>query len=198
MVGPEPRLFIAIELPASLREQIAEVIDTMRARGLGNLRWVRPDAMHLTIKFLGETPEAQVPGIVGVMRKAASGVRPFTLSVAGAGAFPNLRAPRILWLGVDGDTASLRTLHEALEGSLEGAGFPRETRTFTPHLTLARISDRLEPRRRAVLSEQSQNVEPARFSGIRVDALSLMESRLARGGAVYTQRCLVPLDASLA
>ena len=92
------RMFIAIELPEEAARYISDVIARLRQQELQGIRWVRPEGVHLTLKFLGDTPESRVQPIVAAMRKAAAGVAPFVLQLQGAGVFPHVRAPRVLWV----------------------------------------------------------------------------------------------------
>ncbi|MFM8550892.1 MAG: RNA 2',3'-cyclic phosphodiesterase, partial [Nitrospiraceae bacterium] len=144
------RTFIAVELPSSLRQALAQVQAEARnriARELSpamRLQWVRPEAIHLTLKFLGDIPEQQVDEIKSAAGSALCSVAPFSVEVAGLGVFPDLRAPRILWVGLsggEGTASALSHLAAMVERSVEPLGYPPESRPFNPHLTLARIKE---------------------------------------------------------
>ncbi len=177
------RLFIAIELPGEIKRAIAEVQDRLKAAG-GNANWTRPEGIHLTLKFLGEVEEARIPGILQALSGAAQGAGQLGLEIAGAGAFPNTRAPRVLWLGVMGDTGKLAALQARIEDAMAGLGFEREARKFSPHLTLGRVRF---PKPRDDWERRIEAVRNARPGGFDASSVSLMQSELRREGAVYTE-----------
>ncbi|MDO8750953.1 MAG: RNA 2',3'-cyclic phosphodiesterase [Dehalococcoidia bacterium] len=179
------RLFIAVELPEDVLGYIGETVGDLRRQGITGIRWVRGEGVHLTLKFLGDTSEEQVAGILSSMRDSAVGTPPFVLHVQGAGAFPNMRAPRVLWLGVQGDTAPLLQIHGRLEEALEAQGFAREARAFSAHLTLGRVNGRLSPTTLERLAQDMEGLRTAKPLALPVAALSLMESQLTPPGAYY-------------
>ncbi|MBI4311380.1 MAG: RNA 2',3'-cyclic phosphodiesterase [Chloroflexi bacterium] len=187
------RLFVAVELPASVRDVIGQAIREMQERGVTAVRWVRAEGVHLTLKFLGETPESRLEAIVRAMALAAAGAPPFELHVQGAGAFPNMRSPRVVWLGLHGQVDVLQGLQAGLEEALAGEGFPKEERAFTPHLTLGRIDGKLSPPQLHGLAESVEEFGSRSFPAFPVDGVSLVESLLERTGARYVQRNGVPL-----
>ncbi len=129
-----PRLFIALPLPEDV---VAELAIVARS-GASGWRWVEPDAMHLTLAFLGEVEEGAVASAERALREAASGAGALDLTAAGVGAFPDQRRARVLWAGVGGDLRRLAGLHAALTEALLGEGFEVDDRPFHPHVTLAR------------------------------------------------------------
>lgn len=183
------RLFIAIELPETIKQAIAEVQTRLKADG-ASANWTRSEGIHLTLKFLGEVEAAKVPEIVRALVAAAKGTGPLKLSVAGAGAFPNSKAPRVLWLGVTGDIERLSTLQEAVEAAMAGQGFEREARKFSPHLTLARIKF---PKPRDNWQQRIEGVRDVELGSFEAAQVSLMQSELRREGAVYTELRTVKL-----
>src|SRR5512137_3049086 len=108
------RLFIAIELPTEIKQGIARTQEQLRKAG-ANAGWTRPEGIHLTLKFLGEVPDAKAQEILATMSGAVQGSGAFDLAVEGVGAFPNVKNPRVLWAGVAGDTEKLATLQAAVE-----------------------------------------------------------------------------------
>jgi 2'-5' RNA ligase len=187
------RLFIAVELPDEALRYIGETVGELRRHGINGIRWIRGEGVHLTLKFLGNASEEQVPGILSSMWSAVAGTPAFVLHVHGAGAFPNMRAPRVLWLAVQGDTEPLRMIHERLEAELETHGFARESRAFSVHLTLGRVNGRMTA---VVLERLTQAIEGLRTEhplALPVTALSLMESQLTPGGAIYRRVGQAPL-----
>ncbi len=177
------RLFIAIELPEAIKAEIAKVQQQIKASG-ASANWTRPEGIHLTLKFLGEVEEAKTAGTIEALGAACRGTAPLRLEIAGAGAFPNVKAPRVLWLGVRGDTARLATLQAAVEDAMEKLGFEREDRKFSPHLTLARVKF-LRPRDN--WQQVIEGIRDVKLGGFTADRVSLMKSELRRDGAVYSE-----------
>lgn len=177
------RLFIAIEIPDAVKRAIAQVQDLIKEGG-ASANWTRPEGIHLTLKFLGETEEAKVASILRALDGAASGTGRLSLSVAGAGGFPNARVPRVLWLGVRGDIDRLSVLQQAIEDAMEGQGFERETRNFSPHVTLARIKI---PKQRDNWQQRIAGIADVDLGVFEVAQVSLMQSERRREGAVYTE-----------
>lgn len=182
------RLFIAVELPEEVMRYIGETVEELRRQGITGIRWVRGEGVHLTLKFLGDTAEEQVAGILSCMSIAVAGASPFVLHVQGAGAFPNMRVPRVLWLGVQGDMEPLLQIHERLEEALEAQGFVREARAFSAHLTLGRVNGRLSPTTLERLAQAMEELRTAKPLVLPVAALSLMESQLTSRGAIYRRQ----------
>lgn len=186
------RLFIAAELPEPVRAELARAQDRLR-RGGPPVKWVAPQAMHLTLRFLGDTDAARLPELSAAMREALADRRAAALRLAAAGAFPNLGRPNVIWAGVDGALADLAAAVAALEQRLVALGFPREPKPFRAHLTLGRV-------RREASREQQERLgadvralpplEPIEWAAGRV---ALFRSDLGREGAVYTALDVVEL-----
>ena len=179
------RLFVAVTLPPEARDALARVIATLRDAGLRGVRTVAPEGVHVTLKFLGNVEAGRVPALAEALDAAAGGVAPFELAVEGAGAFPDARAPRVLWAGVAGDTDALAALARRVDEACAGLGFPRERRAFSPHLTIARLraSATAEDRRRA--AEALAAIRLDDVTPFAVDAVRLIKSTLTPSGAVY-------------
>jgi 2'-5' RNA ligase len=198
------RTFLAVELPASLTQAIAQVQDDARhriARELSTgmrIQWVRPAAIHLTVKFLGDIPENHVGDLQSVVGDALRSFAPFSIDVAGLGVFPDLRAPRVLWLGLSSrssegrPTTALSHLAATVEHCLEGLGYPPESRPFNPHLTLAKIKEGAKEVGRALarIGLLGGDVQLGRLD---VRTIALMQSELRPSGSVYTKLWEVPL-----
>ena len=185
MTAPSVRLFIAAELPDAFREDIARIGASALALGLGGVRPVRAENAHLTLKFLGEVSADSVDDVLASMRRAAARSAPFGLRTGKLGAFPNADAPRVLWLGVEGEIAALRRLRDDLEAALAAVGFPRDRRGFSPHVTAARVRDRLSSAAaKRLMNAAAVRPAPVEFS---VERLTLMRSDTRPGGAVYTR-----------
>ena len=150
------------------------------------MRWVRPSAIHLTLKFLGEVDASLTPDIVDALGRAASGRSPFRLGLSGLGAFPRPEAPRTIWAGLEGDLGEL----EGLQGDVDrevspAAGVSVESRLFIPHLTLGRVRDRVSPAQRRSIGHALRGVALAPTPPWTVAGLHLVRSTLTSGGAVY-------------
>jgi 2'-5' RNA ligase len=175
------RLFIAVELAEAIRERLSAAQERLRRSG-ASVKWVKPELMHLTLKFLGEVEEPAIAGIEGAIAAAAEGVGPFDLTVAGLGAFPERGAPRVLWAGMR-DNGSLALLNRKLEEGLAVLGFPPEGRPFSPHLTIGRVN---EPRGAGALRGVLDRQQAADFGSCRVEEIVLMLSVLSPAGPTYT------------
>ncbi len=183
------RTFIAIEIPGEIKRQMAEVQRGLRNSGV-DASWPRPEGIHLTLKFLGEIPEARLSEILNSLRSAAQGTGAFRIEAAGAGAFPNAKAARVVWIGLSGDVDKLSRLQSAVEKAMTDIGFAQEDRKFTPHLTLGRIK---YIRSRDGWLKALEEIRDIKLSAFDVDAVSLMKSELKPSGAVYTEMGRVEL-----
>ena len=187
------RLFIAIELPSEVLSALTQLQHQLqRDSALARLRWVRPEGIHLTLKFLGETPATQQPAIESALQRAIQGVSPFQLALGRLGSFGGKQSPRVLWLDLTGDTDPLVKLQRQVEAQLSPIGFPPETKRFSPHLTLARIPQE-DARIVAPALAAAIHPVPVPTATMPVREISLMQSDLRPGGAVYTRL----FDASL-
>jgi 2'-5' RNA ligase len=134
----EIRSFIAIELPDEVKQFIKDLSNQCKKMG-GDVRWVRPSAMHLTLKFLGNVDPGLLDSIKDALTPVFTECSPFSLQISGVGAFPNLMKPRVVWVGLDDPTDTLVPLVKNVEQCLEPLGFKREKRGFSPHITLGRV-----------------------------------------------------------
>ena len=177
-----------MELTPAARLYAEKVLRIFKEKLPSGMRWVRPEGIHLTLKFLGNVSNDAVPIIESGMCRAAEGISPFTVRVQGAGCFPSSRRPRVLWLGLQGELETLLTAQSRLEDSLEALIVDRESRSFRPHLTLGRVSGGLPEGWAEKLKETLQIIGALSPCDLPVGGLSLMESVLGREGAVYTRR----------
>jgi len=185
------RAFIALELPESLRAGLGQVQEKLRPSGR-DVKWVRPEGIHLTLKFLGNVEESQIEEIARLMAQAASGCPRLTLLAKGAGAFPGLTRPRVVWIGLTGDCiVPLKALAKRLEDALIPLGFEPEGRPFSPHLTLGRakgMPTRGGPGGKSQkLSEAILGLSGVEVGEFEAAELVLYRSELKPGGAVYTK-----------
>ncbi len=180
------RLFIAVEL--DLDEELTNLQKQIQAFDRGRaIRWTAINGIHLTLKFLGETPPDQQAAITAAMVEAVKGHKPFGLALEGAGCFPNTRKPRIVWAGVGGEVKALHALRDAVERTVSPLGYPTEDRPFSPHLTLGRARQEAEAATLAALGAQIEKLDVGRLAAWQVEGISLMRSELKPAGAVYTQ-----------
>ena len=186
------RLFVAIDLPEDVRESLGRLQDDLRRHDLSGLRWTRPEGVHLTLKFLGETPATSLPAIEGALDRAVRGVPSFRLALGTPGTFGGRRGPRVLWVDVEGELQPLQRLQAAVERELVAAGFAPEERGFSPHLTLARVPQPPRPGLAERVARALEAVAAARGE-FEARELVLMRSRLQPGGAVYSRVAAFPL-----
>ena len=175
------RLFVAIELTAEMRDALQEVQDAL-GRAADGVRWVRPEQLHLTVKFLGEAPDGEVSRVAEAVARSAARSRPFEMQLAECGCFPPRGPVRIVWVGTHDESGALQECVNAVEEELEGVGFPRESRPFSAHLTIGRTKEGRSAGgvRSAV---ESGKVKPVRQS---VGELTLMSSVLSPKGPSYS------------
>lgn len=174
------RLFVALEIPSEVRKNLAALIESLRAVS-PQTRWVRPENLHVTLKFIGEVPEPKLPVIRTALASGRS-EQPVRLDFRGLGFFPNERHPRVFWVGIEA-SPNLKTLAADIDGATEKLGIPREQRPFSPHLTLARFEPpRLPEKLRAAIQENAGR----EFGSLRTTQFHLIESKLKRSGAEYT------------
>ncbi len=191
------RAFIAIELPEEVKADLSSVQGRLKPEQHPYVKWVSVAGIHLTLKFLGNIDQEKVSPIAEAMAQAAQKASPFRLEVGALGAFPNLRRPQVIWVAVGGEVEKLASLHRGIDQSLVALGFPPESRSFTPHLTLGRLKERAsaEERRRigeALLAAKGEGVVP-----FQVTEISLMRSTLTPKGAIYNRICSIQLESSL-
>ena len=168
------RAFVALELGLEMRQAVAELVDALRPR-VRRARWVRPENVHLTLRFLGSSSVEQIENLRPALAEAARACGPTDAPVGGLGTFPEHGRPRVLWLGM-ALPGPILVLHAACEDAAVAAGFPPETRLFRPHLTLARFRERV-PR---------PDLPPADLGTVRLENLVLFRSDLGPGEAVHS------------
>ncbi len=178
------RLFVALNLPPSVREALWAAAAPLRDRGFP-VKWVHGDGIHVTLKFLGEVADERETDLVAALHRAAGGARALPLVLGGFGAFPDLQRPRVVWAGIAPEPA-LEILQHRVEQELAPLGFPTEARAFRPHVTLGRTAREARPRAFAGFEEALGRLECAETA--LVEGLDLMRSTLQSGGAVYHVR----------
>jgi RNA 2',3'-cyclic 3'-phosphodiesterase len=186
---PNIRTFVALEIPQTLREDIRNLQKNLLACGL-KIRWVKPENMHLTLKFLGDVHPEKIDHICSVITVAVANCPVFQLIPSGVGCFPSVKRARILWVGVSGAFEWLKSLQASVENALEPLGFAAETRPYRGHLTIGRIKSHVAPKNLADALRSQQNFESETFS---VKHVALFQSVLQPSGPVYTRLRHIPL-----
>jgi 2'-5' RNA ligase len=182
------RLFVAVPLPTELTDRAAALLPA----ALPAIKPVRADLMHITLVFLGWTPDEQLDAVVAAARDAATGQPPFGLSFAGAGRFPATGRPRVVWLGIGEGQEALATLAARVTGELRARGLTFDDRPFASHLTLARVRDEVSgPEARTIAAAVDALGIPDLRT--RVDRIAVVESVLSPKGPRYTARAELPL-----
>jgi 2'-5' RNA ligase len=186
------RLFVALEIPSAVRDNLAAFLSEMRAltENIGDKheRWVRPENLHVTLKFIGEVADAKLAGIRAALSTVPS-VAPIDVRFRGLGFFPNENRPAVLWAGLDA-SAHLSTFAADIDGALTTLGIAMEKRAFVPHLTLARFA--VPPLREKLRAAIQKNGE-REFGSFQASEFQLIESKLKPSGAEYTSLASFPL-----
>jgi len=184
------RCFVALPMSEEVLASVGELL--MRLKGAGaDVRWVKPEALHLTLKFLGEIAAGRVDVVKKVLREVAAVHPRFTMKVAGVGGFPALRNPRVVWAGIS-TGMELGLLQSDVEARLAAEGFEREDRPFRAHLTLGRIRSRKNMEGALNILEGASDTV---FGAVEVNQILLMESRLKPGGAEHSVLLAAELEA---
>jgi RNA 2',3'-cyclic 3'-phosphodiesterase len=183
------RTFLAIEIPADVLNGISAVQARVKESLQGQIRWVKPEGIHLTLKFFGHVFEKDIAAISRIATDHVSGMKPLALDIGTLGVFPDINRPRVIWLGIGHDVEPLIMLQRSLDEGFYGCGFAKEERPFKPHLTLARIKDHKGLIGLAKIMEKSNNYTAGSFDATK---LKLFKSQLKPDGAVYTQLASFP------
>ena len=192
--GSELRLFVACELPSEMKAALTALQDSLRRQGVPPVRWVRPEGIHLTLKFLGAVPAGRVADIRSALAPTVEGIRPLGLSLGSLGAFGGRRGTRVVWVGVEGDVERVSELQRRVDAALVRLGFRPEDRPFSPHLTLARVPDHVGGADRERLWDLTRALTTPEAPPVTVRELSLMRSILGPAGAVYERLAAFPLS----
>jgi 2'-5' RNA ligase len=183
----EIRSFIAIELSREIKLGLARIQAELKSGSRVPVKWVDPDIIHLTLKFLGNIPIDTTSSLTAALREACHGVPPFHVEVGGLGVFPNPRRVQVVWVGLSGDIENLVQLQKRVDAALVPLGFAPESRPFVPHLTLARVRDRAAPDQKQELGRLVAANRSESVGSLRVDAVHLMKSQLTPEGPVYNR-----------
>jgi len=183
------RTFVAVNLDASLHKTLGDIIEKF-ASSRANVKWVAPENVHATLKFLGNVDETLLPDVFAACEKAADGFGPIELDLKAVGCFPNMSRPRVVWLGIEKGGELLKKLQRQVENELERIGFPKEKRGFKAHLTIGRVKGGDRISRLCQLLEEEKDI----FIGsMRAEKISVMKSKTLPAGPVYTELKAIPL-----
>jgi RNA 2',3'-cyclic 3'-phosphodiesterase len=177
------RAFIACELPASVIALLANLQRQIKSNGI-KAKWVRPENIHLTLKFLGNIQAGDIDRLVRCMTECLRGLAPITLMTKGIGVFPGIKRARVIWVGLAGQIPSLVEMQRKLEESLATMGFPKENRAFKGHLTLCRITETVNPGMIGQIIRDHAGLQSDEFT---VNAIDLVQSTLHPTGSMYTR-----------
>lgn len=187
------RAFIAISLPIEVTQALHQVLNDLRRRLPGkDVRWVPAANIHLTIKFLGDVSTTNLQILQKMLQAEAARHAPFTCEVRGLGAFPSMRRARVVWVGVEAPSA-LRALQRGVENEMARLGYAAEERSFSPHLTLGRVSRTVDPEGLRRIGEVLTHTQVGLLGIAPVQAIHLYQSDLQPGGARYTRLFTAPL-----
>lgn len=194
-MGETFRLFIALELPPAVQSALETPLQTIQSiPGSKAVRWTPLKNIHLTLKFLGDTPDTQVDEIQAAIESAGKDIPALDLTIQGIGVFPNPKRPRIVWLGLEDHSKQLKMLQRNIEQQMELLGFAPEQRSFSPHLTVGRVKKNADWSAVAKLGEAIAQID----AGINIDwpceAISLVKSDLRPTGPIYTSLYHYQLD----
>jgi RNA 2',3'-cyclic 3'-phosphodiesterase len=192
MTNQTIRAFVAFPLPESIMIRISDIQERLKSYRLP-VRWVKPENVHLTLKFLGEISLNTINGIGEVLEDTVREYAPLMFFIKGLGVFPNIRKPRVLWTGIAGDIKSLAEIQANLETNLEKKGFAKENKPFKSHLTLGRIKSDIYPENLFDIFRSFSDFTSEPFEA---KELVLYKSELKPSGASYTKLKTVYLDGS--
>lgn len=179
------RSFIAIELTKELHDELSALQQELKKSNI-DAKWVSPENIHLTLKFLGNVDTDRIEKIKNILDEISKQTKPFYLHLAEIGAFPKLDYPRVLWVGIDEGGNETIEIANKLEDALERIGFQKENRPFSPHLTLARIRSPKNRDKLKALVEQNAFISKNKLY---VDKLALFKSTLTPKGSIYSKIC---------
>lgn len=171
------RTFIAVNLPIEIQRAVGDYINSIK-ECMNGIKWVEPNNLHFTIKFLGEVENSDINKITACVSKVASEYGEFSIRLSDTGFFPSEFRPKVVWIGIDGGEDSLLDLYQDMEQCFEQYGFDREAKTFSPHLTIGRV----KKFKNVTVPQSLPDFEPVKFT---VSRLAVMKSTLTPEGPIY-------------
>ena len=186
------RTFIAVSLSSSILSGIEKLVRTLKT-DCGDVRWVEPQNLHVTLKFLGDIPLNDLPQLIRTVTQSVSQTDSFDLTFQGFGAFPNRESPKTIWIGCHEGSAELIQLAERIDAGLFSIGYPKETRRFSPHLTIGRVKTK-EPGTISPLMSVFDEQQDHLFGSCSVSEVQIFSSELTRRGPIYDELAVIPLQ----
>lgn len=187
------RVFIAVEIPPSIRQAITTQTGSLRAAlGPALVRWVPGESMHLTLKFIGDVSPANVELLKQMLAAETGGSAPFQMEIGGLGAFPNTRRARVIWIGIQAP-AALESLQHGIESACARLGYETEARPFSPHLTIGRVKQQVSAGDQHNIRTALENTHVGALGVAEISAVHLFKSDLQPTGSVYTRLFSAPL-----
>ena len=173
------RTFIAVDVPDDVKMKVGDYLETLKETfDKRKVKWVLPENLHFTIKFLGEVKKSELENLIQCVSQTASRFDSFTLGLSGLGFFPSEHKPRVLWIGADGGADCLLEVYQDLESCLEAYGYDRDAKPFSPHLTVGRV----RKHEKLIVPDRYDDFEPVYFQ---VEGLSIIKSNLTPQGPIY-------------
>lgn len=187
------RVFIAVDLPPAIQESVEKQTASLR-RTLGDdlIRWVPAQNMHLTLKFIGNIAASHLDFLKQMLTQSVNSQRQFDLQIGGIGSFPNLKRPRVLWVGIHAP-ADLTSLQKNVEAGAVRLGYEKEERGFSPHLTLGRVRQNVSAVDLQRIRSALENTQIGRIGTTTIEAVHLYKSDLHTDGSIYTKLLSVSL-----
>ena len=188
------RVFIAIEIPSAIQDTIFQQTARLRESANASLvRWVDKGNVHLTLKFLGETPSKNIPFIEQMLTRETAPLQPFEIQIRRLGSFPNSKRPRVIWVGIQ-VPAALESLYQSVDSACARLGYPKEERPFSPHLTIGRVRQNLSKIDLSKISDALEATHLNSLGAATIDAAHLYKSDLKPSGPVYTKLFSAPFN----
>jgi 2'-5' RNA ligase len=181
------RTFVAIELSEEVKTGLANLECCLKTSNPAAAKWVDPSSIHLTLKFLGNTRLDLIPTITSELDSICKNTSPFSLAITELGAFPDFLRVQVVWVGLTGDLSDLNRIQMKVEAAISPLGYPTEKRPFVPHLTLARVRESVSLRDKQNLGALLERTDMNAPLKLKVDSVSLIQSRLTPAGAIHTK-----------
>ncbi|MGA1824126.1 MAG: RNA 2',3'-cyclic phosphodiesterase [bacterium] len=188
------RSFIAISLPDNIKIDIGNLSQQLKKNLTSSniiISWVKPESIHLTLKFLGTIDSSQIEPIVLKLNEIAAQTKPFSIAIEGLGVFPNFSHPRVLWVGIKGSAKEIGHLQRSIEEKMGELGFPSEKKEFNAHFTLGRIKS---IKSRGIIGRAFHDIENQKIGNMEINNIKLIKSTLLSSGAVYEQLGIAKFD----
>ena len=175
------RTFIAVDLESSLQKSLQHIQNTLKPLNM-DVIWVKPENIHITLKFLGETPPKKAEAISKIFPDLFKEIRPFEIQLSRLGVFPTMERPNVIWVGIDHGSSEIKELAAVLEETMSLLGYPRERREFTAHLTLGRVKSL---RNCGLLKKTIKDYSAEETIRQTINTITFFKSTLSAQGSIY-------------